>query len=216
MVRAQISLEFITGVTIMLTIYVLTIGTYSWYTENKIIEQSFAEHICYKFSEGVDAAVIGGDGFSINISVPSKIYADVLNGIIVSNNFTTTVDWDSGIAACSIVTGNITGIWVYSGKISATNIDGMIYLTSINTDKLEYVIGDSVDIDAGYIKGSSANIVVYYSNGTLLLDSAAIVPSGNEVSYTWDTTETAKDVYTISVMDNEYKNLNARKEISVI
>jgi hypothetical protein len=185
MVRAQSGLEFITGVTIMLVIYVLAIGAYSYYTENNILEDTFAEHLCYKFSEGVNAAVIGGDGFSINLSVPYKVYSEDLTSIQVSDDYTATVEWESRITSCSIITNNITDIEVYSGKISATNIDGGIYLTSLNTNGTEFDIGDMINITAKYVKGSQVKIYVINSTGQNV-DEITVIPdssSSETVSY---------------------------------
>jgi len=215
MVRAQTGLEFITGVTIMLVIYVLAIGAYSYYTENNIIEDTFAEHICYKFSEGVNAAVIGGDGFSINLSVPYKVYSEDLTTIRVSDNYTITVEWDDRITACSIVTRNITNQVVYSGKVSATNIDSTVYLASINTNQTEYSIGESARITSQYIKGATANLTIFYSNETVLLGPLTRTAVSHIINYTWNTAGIPSDDYSVFVSDNDYKNLNAKKLVSV-
>ncbi|MDD5182351.1 MAG: hypothetical protein PHC66_04245 [Candidatus Nanoarchaeia archaeon] len=215
MVRAQSGLEFITGVTIMLVIYVIAIGAYSYYTENNIIEDTFAEHVCYKFSEGINAAVIGGDGFSINMSVPYKVYADPLTAIRVSGNYTATVEWSDKIAVCSIVTRNITSQVVYSGKVSATNMDSTVYLTSIDTNQSDYLVGEAALIMSQYINGAAANLTIFYSNGTALLGPLTRTAASNSINYTWNTAGIASDDYTVFVADNDYKNLNAEKLVRV-
>jgi len=216
MVRAQTGLEFITGITIMLVIYVLAIGVYSYYTENRIIDVSFAEHICYKVSEGIDAAVIGGNGFSINISIPYRVYFDDLNNVSISNNYTATVEWESGIKACSIITRNITVQSVYPGKFSATNMDGRIYLTSIKTNSTQYSSGQAALISSRFINGATANLTISYANGTILKGPLTRTASSNTIYYTWNTTGVQHGNYRINVADNTYKNLNAEKWVEII
>jgi hypothetical protein len=216
MVRAQISMEFITGITVMLVIYVLAVGAYSYYTENNIIEDVFAEHICYGISEGVDSAVIGGNGFSINMTIPYRIYNDDITGVLVTTNHTLTVDWESGIAACSIITNNITDIWMYSGGVSATNIDETIYVTSIWTDKSYYDESDLVYINSSHILGSTAKIEITDESGSAVYTNSSVPVSSNIAKDIWDTSGQSSEQYTVSIIDNDYKNLNAQKEIRIV
>lgn len=167
MVKAQFSLEFITGVSVMLIVYVLAIGAYSYYTENNIIEDSFSEHICYNIANAIDAAVIGRDGFSLNISVPYRVYIKELTGVKITNNFTLTVGWEDEISACSLVTNDITNITVYGGKSSATNIGGKIYVTSMYTNTTEASVGETVKINASYVKGSRAVVIIKNETDTI-------------------------------------------------
>jgi hypothetical protein len=212
--RSQISIEFMTGVAVMLFIYVVTIGLYSSYVQTDMIESEISQEICYIVANGVNSAVIGGNGFANNISLPYRIYGHNYNTIIISNSSTVTVDWGSGIRACSIISQNITGKWVYPGKFSASNINDTVYITSVQTDKLTYTEGENVHISGGYFLNDVKVNVVNYNQNSLPGYPRTLPIINNEFSDNWQATQ--KGLYTVSGVDTVQKTLYGERIIEVI
>ena len=68
--KSQMSLEFLAGVVIILFIYVTTISAFSHYMQKDILESESGKQVCYTIATGIDSAVIGGNNFTLNITLP--------------------------------------------------------------------------------------------------------------------------------------------------
>jgi hypothetical protein len=212
--RAQISIEFMTGVAVMLFIYVTTIGIYSSYAQTDMIESELGQEICYRVATGVSSAVIGGNGFAINISLPYRIQANNYNAIIISNQSIITVDWKSGEFACSIISQNVTGKWVYPGKFSANNINEIVYITSVTTDNLTYSPGEPVKISGGYFLNNTLVNIVNIQGVSMLGYPKIVLTINHEFNDTW--TAGAPGLYIVSGTDTVKKSLYGERVIEVI
>ena len=212
--RSQISIEFMTGVAVMLFIYVTTIGIYSSYAQTNMIENEVAQEICYRVSTGVSSAVIGGNGFAINISLPYRIQTNNYNAVIISNQSLVTVDWKNGLFACSIISQNVTGKWVYPGKFSANNINAIVYITSITTDDLTYAPGETVKISGGYFLNNTIVNVVNEQGIPMSGYPKLVLTTNHEFNDTW--IAGAPGLYTVSGTDTAKKSLYGERIIEVI
>ena len=212
--KAQISIEFLTGVAVMLFIYVTTIGIYSSYAQTDIIESEIAQEICYRVATGVSSAVIGGNGFTVNISLPYRIQANNYNAVIISNQSLVTVDWKNGLFACSIVSQNVTGKFVYPGKFSANNINSVVYITSVTTDDLTYVPGETVKISGGYFLNNTIVNVINEQKISMPGYPKIVLATNHEFNDTW--IAGAPGLYVISGTDTVKKSLYGERVIEVI
>ncbi len=211
--KSQISIEFLVGVVIILFIYTITISAFGSYTQNTMLTSEVGRQVCYMITTGIDAAVIGGNNFAINVSIPyfieNKDYSILINE---TNSALVTIDWGDGLFACSTTTQNITSLLFTPCKFSINNLNGKLYLSTITTEKTKYNLGEQINISGAY----------YISNVSLkILDSADVVVdnnilplTNNKFNYSW--TPTSSGAYKIIVYDNTYKTLNSEKEIYVI
>ncbi len=77
--KSQIGIEFLMGVTILLIVYIGSIGFFSQYAQTQLIETELAKQVCYKISTGLDSAVVGGSNFIINQTLPDNIEGNEYN-----------------------------------------------------------------------------------------------------------------------------------------
>jgi hypothetical protein len=179
-----------------------------------MIESELAQEICYRVATGISSAVIGGNGFAVNISLPYRIQASNYNAVIISNQSIVTVDWKNGLFACSIISQNITGKWVYPGKFSANNINAIVYITSVTTDNLTYVPGEPVKISGGYFLNNTIVNVVNEQGVSMPGYPKIVLTINHGFNDTW--AAGAPGLYTVSGTDTVKKSLYGARIIEVI
>ena len=132
--KSQMSLEFLAGVAIILFIYVVTISTFSNYMQKDVLESESGKQVCYKMAMGIDSAVIGGNNFTLNLTLPNKVENKNYVLFTTPGSSYITVDWNDGLFSCTITTQNITATTINStnlSKISITNLNGKVYISQI-------------------------------------------------------------------------------------
>ncbi|MCD6547382.1 MAG: hypothetical protein J7K22_02405 [Nanoarchaeota archaeon] len=209
--KSQISIEFITGVTILLFIYAVTIGVFSSYTQHNIIETEGGRQACYIISTGIDSAVIGGNNFAINITLPYYIENNEYT-ILVNNDSRITIDWDKGISSCTITTQNITKALFKPCKISINNINQTIFISYLDL-KNKYNLGDEINITGKYYFSNISLTIKDENNNILNGFPKEIETQNNEFSYIWIPDK--KGEYIIEVKDVEYPTFCSQKKVII-
>jgi hypothetical protein len=209
--RSQIGIEFLSGITILLFIYVITISAFGSYSSTTLIDDEEAHEVCYAISRGINSAVIGGSGFGANITLPASINQKPYNVVISANN-TVTVSWEDKISACTITTRNVTTVAVYPSKISINNVRDRIYVTGIATDKDKYNLGETTELNGTYFI-NNATLSVAYANGTLFLNSTNYTTTNG---FFEQNLTLPRGILIINAHDSIYKTLSAQKDVQVI
>lgn len=150
--KSQVSLEFLIGVGFLLIIYIATIGAFSYFSQNRLIEKEDIQQACYTVSTGIDSATIGGEGFSMNVTMPYVFDKEGNFLTIIVNSQASIIDVISPktMFSCSIISQNVTNLTMYAGKFSLNNINKTIYISAVLTDKLYYNVGETVHINGSY------------------------------------------------------------------
>ena len=140
-VKAQISIEFMVGISILLLIYIVAISFFSFYTQDVLVEKELGQQVCYRISTAVDSAVVGGSNFVINTTLPDKIYDNDyffqidLKEIDGVNRTIVTVDWNKSMTSCSIPGHPINEVgerFESPCKLSVENSGGILFLECVN------------------------------------------------------------------------------------
>ncbi len=208
--KAQISIEFIMGVAVLLFIYTFALGIFSNYSQQDIMQSEKIKQLCYTISSAIDSASIGGDGFAVNTTLPKNANSgeytiSILNSSIVS------VDWEDQVFACSTTTQSVTPLAFSSGKFSAVNINKTVYISAIQTNST-YNAGENIEINGMCFLGN-VSLAITDSSGNDILN-VNVTTTNNSFSYNW--TPISKGEYTIYARDTIYKNLNAKKDITIL
>ncbi len=210
--KSQMSIEFLIGVTIILIIYVATIGVFSNYTQTNVVESEMGKQVCYTLSTGVSSAVIGGDNIALNITLPEKISNKNYHVYVVPGNESTiTIDWGDGISSCTLTTQNVTKLNFTPCKLSINNLNGTVYISTLSTENETYPIGNDVLIVGKYFL---TNVSLSISKNNSIIINETLPTSNGEFNYTFHTTSTG--TYLIKAYDENYKTLNSEKTIYVI
>jgi len=209
--KSQMSIEFLVGVIIILIIYIITLPTFSKYIQTNIVESESGKQICYTVSSAIDSAVIGGNNFSLNITLPNKIDGKDYKIFTTPPSSYITVDWGDGIFTCSITTQNIVKVIFNPCKVSVSNINNTIYISTVYTNGSSYNLGDTVNIYGGFYI-SNASLKIFNENGTAVLNKT-ITPVNHTFVESWN--PTSKGKFIIKVEDEIYKTLNSEKIIYV-
>jgi len=198
--KGQSGLEFLTGVSILLLIYIVIIGAYKNTLQENIVDDEGAKQLCYTVSSGVDSSNIGGDGFSIKIKLPNKINDKYNYNITILNSSLISVSWGKKLFACSIVNQNISQKVLHTGgKIAFNNIKGFIYVTSIETEKNYYFVGEKVNFEGDYFNGTIRIEVLNSSGG--MIDGFPIEENSIDGKINGSFTPLEKGLYTIRAFD---------------
>ncbi len=220
--KSQISIEFMVGVMIILMIYVATISVFSNYLQTRTVYDERGKQICYTITNAVNSAVIGGDGFFSNLTLPREIGgADYFAFVNPLNTSLITVDWEGGLFSCSMSTQAVSVILFKPSKLTVSNIEDEIYLSTVSTDKRIYEKNSEIEIFGGVFL-SDVLIKIYNENGEVVNEielelsenNITNMPMNNTFIYTW-TTDVA-GTYIITASDTEYKNLYAERFIYVV
>ena len=205
------SIEFLVGVVIILVIYMITLPTFSRYMQTNIVESEGGKQVCYLVSSAIDSAVIGGNNFSLNLSIPDKIENKEYNIFTTPYSSYITVDWGEGIFTCSVTTQNITEVKFKPCKLSISDINNTIYISTVYTDKPSYKLGEVVNIYGGFYI-SNISLKIFNEDGTAVLNKT-VVPTDNTFNESWN--PTSKGRFIIQTVDETYKTLNSEKTIYV-
>jgi hypothetical protein len=211
--KSQVSIEFLISVTILLLIYVATLAIYDIYFKVPILETETGKQACYTVLNGIDAVVVGGDGFATNVSLPDQIAKnDYL--VFISNRSIITVDWNKSEFACSITTQSVSNIIFRSCRFSVINLNGTVYLGTLNLNQSEYPAGEAMYFSGSYYFGN-VSLSIFYSNGSLLSGYPInLETSDNIFEYSWTPSMTGR--FKIVAQDSIYKNLNSDKWVEIV
>ena len=207
--KAQISIEFIVGVVILLFIYTFALGIFSNYSQHNIMQSERIKQLCYTVTSAIDSASIGGSGFAVNTTLAKSIGPGDYT-ISISNKSIVSVDWDDQLFACSTTTQNVTPLSFTQNKFSAVNINGTVYISAIQTNST-YELGEKIGIVGRYFLGN-VSLTITNSSGKNVI-TAEIENVNNSFFYNW--TPSSKGEYKVYATDTLYKNLNAEKDITV-
>jgi hypothetical protein len=129
--KSQVSLEFLTGVILLLLIYLIVVPTFSKYLQSNVVESESGKEVCYTMATGIDSAVIGGNNFTINITLPSSI--DGKNYTLTTKEGTSylTVDWNDGLFSCTTTTQNVTTTTINYTNVEIKNVNGKIIINEV-------------------------------------------------------------------------------------
>ena len=212
--RALISLEFIIGVTILILIHVAVLASFSGLATEEFLQNEKGAQICYTTSVAVGSADVGGNGFSMNISLPQTLGASNTTPSIVINNTFVDVSWDpGGFASCTITTQNITSLTMYSGKFSLNNINSTIYVSSLFTDKLLYDLGEEV-VSNGTHYLNNVSVTLLLEGATVLGYPVTLETTGQ--SFEYDFTPASTGHYLLKVNDINITAFYAEREFEVV
>ncbi|HDQ60008.1 MAG TPA: hypothetical protein ENN30_02335 [Candidatus Woesearchaeota archaeon] len=211
--KSQISIEFITGVAIMLFIFALTLFSYSGYTEEDITISEQMQQICYTVSSYVDSAVIGRGNFFLNGTLPYKA-AGKDYFVVIENDSFVTVNTKTMIFACSINTQNITSVYMDGGDFSMANLNNTIYVSRLVSYKTEYAPGEEITVEGGYFLTNVTLDIRLKQGPSLAGYPKEKTLSEMEFSETFNINQ--KGTYEIIAYDSKYKDLNAKREILII
>jgi len=205
-------MEFLTGVTILLFIYALTISVYQGYLTTDFTVKEKMQQFCYTVATYVDSALIGGNNFSLNATLPYYLKEKEYK-VKITDDSLVNVEYENKLFSCSINTQNITEIDIDGGDFSLFHINNMIYVARLLTNKLIYVEGEDIMINGKYFI-TQVTIDVKRNGSSISGYPKTINLTGGEFNETL--TNAAKGNYEITCFDNKYKNLNAKREIKVI
>ena len=210
--KSQMSIEFITGLSIMLFIYALTFSVYSNYTEKDITLDEQLQQKCYTVSNYIDSAVIGRENFSLNASLPYFIEGKNYS-VYIGNDSTITVYVEDILFACSANSQDIKPLTLDGGKISITNINKTIFISRLDTTKLTYSLGESVNLSGRYFVG---NVTLNILNEGVTEPGYPKTVEVTNYSFNEAFTPSGIGTYTITAKDTIQKNLNAEREIKIV
>lgn len=207
--KAQISIEFIVGVAVLLFIYTFALGIFSSYSQQDIVMSEKTKQVCYTVASTIDSASIGGSGFSLNATIPKN--EDSGDYAITVNNSIVSVDSGKRIFSCSTTTQSVMPLQFGSEKFSATNINGTVYISAIQANST-CKSGKVLPIKGAYFLGN-VSLTIINASGSVALHVNAET-SNNTFYYNW--TPASKGEYSIIASDTAYKNLNSKKVIVVL
>lgn len=209
--KSQVSMEFLTGVAVMLFIYALVIGLFGSQVQTPMVKNELGRQICYSVARTIDSASSGGAGFSARNTLPQTINGDYY-WVLVSNDSLVSVYWDDKVTACSISTQNITKNEFYSCSFAVMNTGNSLVVSAVWTDKLIYNLGENITINGGYFPSNAS--LKAYNETNVLLGPIMIVPENGFFEYVWSVSSPGE--YTIYAEDPEQKSLNSKTEIIII
>lgn len=211
--KSQISIEFLVGVMFLLMIYVVSLSGFSSFAKTQMLQSESAREVCYVVSSAISSADTGGDGFSMNSTLPYKLDNEYNFFVIVLNKSSVDINWPSGFFSCSMITQNVTDIVMYSGKFSLSNINRTIYISSVSTDKLLYSLGQQVKVNGTYYI-NNVSLALYLNDAIVSGYPVTVATVNNTFSYT--TTPSASGHYKIKVNDINITTFYAEREFDVV
>jgi hypothetical protein len=213
--KGQSSLEFLVGVMALLLIYVVVLGSFKSIINVGMVDNEMAKQLCYTVSSGIDSANIGGNGFTINVTLPKLVNSKYEYNLTVLNKSLIDISWDQKLFACSIVNQNITKKVLHSGgKISMSNIAGYIHLSSVEVDKREYTPSENVNIEGEYFNGT-VRLIILNSDGSAVSGYPKDITSDNGV-FKENWTSSVKGIYTISAYSLNNTRFMGQTEVDVV
>jgi len=127
-VLAQVSIEFISLISVLFILLVLTIyynsELYFQIYSTRILKD--AQTVSDQIASEINLALKAGDGYSRIFFLPSKLSNSVDYSITVGNYFV-IVAWDSSSVQSTILTKNVTGEFL-KGKNLIRNSGGIVYV----------------------------------------------------------------------------------------
>ncbi|MCD6575949.1 MAG: hypothetical protein J7K73_02200 [Nanoarchaeota archaeon] len=210
--KSQMSIEFLTGVVIILFIYVITISVFSNYAQTDLLESEIGKQICYRVSLGIDSGVIGGENFALNLTMPYGINGKNYTIYTTPDKALVTVEWDGGIFSCTTTTQNVSEVRFTPCKFSVNNINRTIYLSTLSTNKDVYSIGETVEMRGeDFLTNVTLKI---FDKGSNIIYSNTLQTTDSTFTDTWQPNQ--KGEFRIVATDNYYKTLNAERVIYVV
>lgn len=208
--KSQISIEFLTGVSILLLIYIIVLGSFGSFTQSNVIAGERGKQMCYSTATTIESAAIGGSGFALNSTIASNIGNDYL--VNITNSSLLSASWDTGIFACSITTQNIQQSMIYPGTLSVINLNETLYVASITTDENVYANGETIFINGSYFI-NDVNITVS-TNSTPISGYPKLVSVTNGF-FNDSFTANLTGIHTITAVDSVQKNLYSSRIINI-
>ena len=209
--KSQVSMEFLTGVAVMLFIYAVVLGVFSSYIHEPMVKNELGRQVCYSVARTIDSVSSGGAGFSARNSLPQTISGDYYE-VLVSNDSLVSVYWADKVTACAISTQNITMTVFNSCTFAAKNTGTEIIVSAVSTEKIVYKLDEEIAIQGGYFP-SDVLLQITNSEDDLILNET-IVPIDGFFVYNWNAS--AKDTHVIYAEDKEQKSLNSNTEVIII
>lgn len=137
MMRGQVTLEFIVVTAIVMVVFAVMLQVIA--NERKLASQSIwsldAADAAQRLANGLDSAYIAGDGATMNVTLPRRLYGGVNYSITVRRRMVTvevtpynrTFDWKFSGGG---VEGSSGGLSVEPGTVGLRNENGTIQIMS--------------------------------------------------------------------------------------
>lgn len=212
--KSQISIEFIAGLIFLLIVYVASLSSFSSFAETKLIESEITEQTCLLIANSIDSGSIGGNGFSMNVTMDYQIDAEGNFLVVRINPNTSTVDIynEDNFFSCTITTQNATNMLMYAGKFSINNLNDNVYVSAVLTDKLSYDISETVKINGTYFL-NNISLIIENESGVLSGYPKTIQTTNNTFTDTFN--PASKGNYKIKVNDINLPTFYAEREFEV-
>jgi hypothetical protein len=127
-VLAQVSIEFISLISVLFIFLILTIyynsELYFQIYSTRIFKE--AQTVSDQIASEINLALKAGDGYSRIFFLPAKL-SNSLDYSIAVENYLVIVRWDSNFAQSTILTKNVTGEFL-KGKNFIRNSGGIVYV----------------------------------------------------------------------------------------
>jgi len=127
-VLAQVSIEFISLISVLFILLILTIyynsELYYQIYSTRILKE--AQTISDQIASEINLALKAGDGYSRIFFLPTKI-SNTIDYSITVENYLVIVAWDSSSVQSTILTKNVTGEFL-KGKNLIRNSGGIVYV----------------------------------------------------------------------------------------
>jgi hypothetical protein len=127
-VLAQVSMEFIVLVSILILVLVTVIYyNSSFYVRiNSAKDYNNAQTISDQISSEINLALDVGDGYSRSFYVPERISNSIDYNVTVSN-YAVVLNWNNGYVTSTVLAKNISGNLI-KGQNLIRNLNGIIYV----------------------------------------------------------------------------------------
>jgi hypothetical protein len=127
-VLAQVSIEFISLVSVLFILLILTIYYNSEFYYQIYSTRIFkeAQTVSDQISSEINLALKAGDGYSRIFFLPEKLSNSVDYSIVVEN-YLVIVSWDTKSAQSTILTKNVAGEF-FKGRNLIRNSGGIVYV----------------------------------------------------------------------------------------
>jgi hypothetical protein len=127
-VLAQVSIEFISLISVLFILLILTIyynsELYYQIYSTRILKE--AQTISDQIASEINLALKAGDGYSRIFFLPTKI-SNTIDYSITVENYLVIVAWDNSSVQSTILTKNVTGEFL-KGKNLIRNSGGIVYV----------------------------------------------------------------------------------------
>ena len=125
---AQVSIEFISLISVLFILLILTIyynsELYFQIHSTRVFKE--AQTVSDQIASEINLALKAGDGYSRIFFLPTKLL-NSLDYSIAVENYNVIVSWDTGFVQSIILTKNVTGK-ILKGKNLIRNYGGIVYV----------------------------------------------------------------------------------------